>query len=131
MSSLDDLKPTYEDFLRSDDLNYLVKINQAIDDYTASIQDSTNKLSRAASSSSSSKNSSNGGGVGCPRVKVKLSELRSHNPLLERMLVNDPLRHLRALEFAAHEVAKDEQPGYDEKYGECGCGNGLLLNMKL
>ncbi len=59
------------------------------------------------------------GAAACPRVKIKLSELRSDNPALERRLINDPLRHLRALEFAVHDVAVEERPGYDEKYGEC------------
>lgn len=115
MNSLEELKPVYEDFLRSDDFNYVDKITTAIDDYTASIQ---NNNANNISKSSSSKNNGSSGPTGCPRVKIKLSELRSENPVLERRLVNDPLRHLRALEFAAHDVAKDERPGYDDKYGE-------------
>ena len=107
MNSLEELKPSYEDFLRSPRFNYVDQINTAIDDYALEIQ-----------SKSSSASSTGGVGTGCPRVRVKLSELRRDNPVLERRLVNDPLRHMRALEFAAHEIGKDERPGYDDKHGE-------------
>ena len=104
MSSLEELKAKYDDFLRSDRFNYTDRINTAIDDYT---------LERQTKSS----NVKGGVGTGCPRVKVKLSELRSEDPDLERRLIHDPLRHLRALEFAAHEIGKDERPDYDDKLG--------------
>lgn len=110
MNSLEELKPSYEDFLRSPRFNYVDRINTAIDDYTHEIQ--------TAASGSKSSNVRAGSGMGCPRVKVKLNELRSENPALERRMVDDPLRHLRALEFAAHDIGKDERPGYDDKYGE-------------
>lgn len=119
MNSLEELKGHYENFLRSDQFNYVDNITTAIDDYTEAIQNNANHISKTSSKTGAG--TSNGGskvtGMGCPRVKVKLSELRNENPMLERRLVHDPLRHLRALEFAAHDVAKDERPGYDDKYG--------------
>ena len=112
MNSLEELKGHYENFLRSDQFNYVDNITTAIDDYRLAIQNNAN-LTGAETSNGRSKVT----GMACPRVKVKLSELRNENPMLERRLVHDPLRHLRALEFAAHDVAKDERPGYDDKYG--------------
>lgn len=105
MNSLEELKPSYEDFLRSPRFTYVDRINTAIDDY-------------AEEKESKSSSVTGGVGTGCPRVRVKLSDLRSENPVLERRLVSDPLRHLRALEFAAHEIGQDERPGYDDKHGE-------------
>ena len=104
MNSLEELKPSYEDFLRSPRFDYVDRINTAIDDY--------------ADKQSKSSSVTGGVGTGCPRVRVKLSDLRRENPVLERRLVNDPLRHMRAFEFAAHEIGKDERPGYDDKLGE-------------
>ena len=113
MNSLEELKPSYEDFLRSPRFNYVDRISTAIDDYAREMQ-------MKSSGSKAAGAAVNGGGVGtgCPRVKIKLSELRSENPALERRLINDPLRHLRAVEFAAHDIGIDERPGYDEKHGE-------------
>ena len=105
MNSLEELKPSYEDFLRSPRFNYVDRINTAIDDYALEKQ-------------KKSPNETGGVGTGCPRVRVKLSELRVENTVLERRLVSDPLRHLRALEFAAHEIGQDERPGYDDKHGK-------------
>ena len=107
MNSLEELKPSYEDFLRSPRFNYVDRINTAIDDYTYALE-----KERKSSSVTG------GAGTGCPRVRVKLSDLRSENPVLERRLVSDPLRHLRALEFAAHEIGQDEIPEYYDKHGE-------------
>ena len=42
-----------------------------------------------------------------------MSELRSHGNLSQQ-LRRDPLRHLRALEAACHEIAQDQRPGYDK-----------------
>jgi hypothetical protein len=103
MTSLEDLKLSYEEFFRSPRYNYADRINTAIDDYAES--QSKTKVT-------------GGAGTGCPRVKVKLSELRSVNAVLERRLINDPLRHLRALELAAHDIGKDDRPGYDSKNGK-------------
>ena len=59
-----------------------------------------------------------GTGVGCPRVRIKMSEIRSvDNGTLSQQLRYDPLRHLRALEIACHEIALENRPGYDAKYG--------------
>jgi len=54
-------------------------------------------------------------GWGCPRVRVSLGELRAEHPRLAQRLRYDPLRHLRALEAACHEVALEERPGYDKE----------------
>mmetsp|Transcript_3137 Transcript_3137/g.4179 ORF Transcript_3137/g.4179 Transcript_3137/m.4179 type:complete len:791 (-) Transcript_3137:377-2749(-) len=102
MNSLEELKQSYGDFLRSQQFTYVDRVNTAIDDYQLQTQ-------------SSSLKSSGGAIAGCPRVKINLSELRSVNPSLERRLINDPLRHLRALEFAAHEIGNEERPGYDKE----------------
>ena len=52
---------------------------------------------------------------GCPRVEISMAELRSQdNGQLSNRLRRDPFRHLRALEDACHEIAKDERPGYDK-----------------
>jgi DNA replication licensing factor MCM3 len=42
-----------------------------------------------------------------------MSELRAHGQLSSR-LRRDPLRHLRALEAACHEIAQENRPGYDK-----------------
>ncbi len=53
---------------------------------------------------------------GCPRVKISMAELRSNRDdgHLSRQMRYDPLRHLRALEAACHEIASEELPGYDK-----------------
>jgi len=48
----------------------------------------------------------------CPRVRVRISDLRAFNPILAQQLISDPLRHLRALELACHHLAED---GYATK----------------
>ena len=45
----------------------------------------------------------------CLMLKNCLSELRSENSRLEQWLREDPLRHLRALEDACHEIAKETE----------------------
>jgi len=114
MNSLNELRANYEDFLRSPRFNYADRISTAIDDFNNNNNNNNNNTK--------SKNAAATAGVtigpGCPRIKVKLSELRSENPSLERRLINDPLRHLRALEFAAHDIGVDERPGYEEKGGD-------------
>ena len=52
-------------------------------------------------------------GWGCPRVDIGMSELRS-NSNLSQQLRRDPLRHLRALEAACHDIAQEQRPGYDK-----------------
>lgn len=54
-------------------------------------------------------------GWGCPRVEISMAELRSvDNGDLSQRLRRDPLRHLRALEAACHEIAEEVRPGYDK-----------------
>lgn len=52
-------------------------------------------------------------GWGCPRVNISMSELRAFGQLSSR-LRSDPLRHLRALEAACHDIAQENRPGYDK-----------------
>merc|ERR1712238_41071 len=61
-----------------------------------------------------SQNDGNAVGWGFPRVKISLTDLRSHAPHLEGRLRGDPMRHLRALEAACHIIAIEERPGYDK-----------------
>ncbi len=73
------------------------KINTAIDDY--------NERSRQLSVK----------GWGCPRVDIGMADLRSQdNGQLSTRLRLDPLRHMRALEAACHEIANETRPGYDK-----------------
>lgn len=54
-------------------------------------------------------------GWGNPRVEISMSELRSQdNGQLSQRLRQDPLRHLRALEAACHDIAQEVRPGYDK-----------------
>lgn len=99
-NSHEELRGSYEDFLRSENFGQVDKIATAIDDYNAN---------------SMGKESNVNMGSSCPRVKINLTELRSENPRLEQGLRTDPLRHLRALEAACHIIALEERPEY-EKY---------------
>ena len=77
--------------------NYVDKINTAIDDY--------NERSRRLSVR----------GWGCPRVEVGMADLRAQdNGQLSTRLRKDPLRHMRALEAACHDIAMEMRPGYDK-----------------
>lgn len=108
-NSLPELRAQYDDFLREDRFGYTEKIATAIDDH---LQRSTrsNKGGGAAAADSSS----SGSLIGHPRLRVPLSDLRSHDPRLSNSLLRDPLRHIRALEGAAHDIALEERPGYDK-----------------
>lgn len=99
-NSLEGLRDSYTDFLRdyvpNKSYNYTDRIITAIDDYNAQ-SDRNGKA-----------------GFGCPRVKLNLTELRSSNPTLEQQLRQDPLRHIRAIEAACHEIALAERPSYSK-----------------
>jgi hypothetical protein len=57
-----------------------------------------------------------GTSAGCPRVSISLAELRSQGDgQMSRLMRLDPLRHLRALEAACHNVASEQRPGYDKE----------------
>lgn len=64
------------------------------------------------------------GSAASMRVCFSMAELRSAN-LSERLRL-DPLRHMRALEAACHQIVNEEHPGYDVKAGTtkifCCCG---------
>lgn len=47
---------------------------------------------------------------GSPRLHLRYSEIRSHDPALADAFRSDPFRHLRALEAAANTLARDENP---------------------
>jgi len=119
-TSHDELRSSYEDFLHADKFSQLDRIATAIDDYNArrakSKPKSLSSNSKTLSSNDGDSNSSLSIGWGCPRVKIRLSELRSSGTFahLERRLRVDPLRHLRALEAACHTIATEERPGYDK-----------------
>jgi hypothetical protein len=49
-----------------------------------------------------------------PCFRLNLLELRSSNEGLERQFRLDPLRHLRALEAACHNIAREERPTYEK-----------------
>lgn len=107
MANLDELRTKYGDFLHEDRFGYTERIGTAIDDH---VQRSARKGGPAPAGADA------GGGalIGHPRLRVPLSDLRSHDPRLSNALQRDPLRHLRALEAAAHDIALEERPGYDK-----------------
>jgi hypothetical protein len=53
--------------------------------------------------------------AGCPRVTISMAELRSADGQLSQAVRLDPLRQMRALEAACHQVATEERPGYDKE----------------
>ena len=58
--------------------------------------------------------------AGGPRVSISMAELRSEGDgQLSQNLRRDPLRHLRALEAACHQIATDDRPGYDKEGTFC------------
>mmetsp|Transcript_7876 Transcript_7876/g.7468 ORF Transcript_7876/g.7468 Transcript_7876/m.7468 type:complete len:808 (-) Transcript_7876:256-2679(-) len=102
------IRAQYDDFLRGQRFNVISRIETSVDDFvqrSRNLQSGTNK---------GSNNGIEAVGWGCPRVRIALSELRSENPRLEQRLRADPLRHLRALEDACHEIAKETRQGYDK-----------------
>jgi len=94
--------------------DYVDRISTAVDDY---VQKSRSKSGSNIPnpSSKSTTDPMDIVGWGCPRVRVSLGELRAEHPRLAQRLRYDPLRHLRALEAACHEVALEERPGYDKE----------------
>lgn len=112
-NSLLELRTSYDEFLRSDRFGYADRVGTAIDDH---YQRSTNassggKQGKGQGSSSATTTTL----VGHPRLRIPLSDLRSHDPRLSNALLRDPLRHIRALEAAAHDLALEERPGYDKR----------------
>jgi len=103
MANLDELRTKYGDFLHEDRFGYAERIGTAIDDH---VQRGVRKGSSSGAGAGSL--------VGNPRLRVPLSDLRSHDHRLSNALQRDPLRHLRALEAAAHDVALAERPGYNK-----------------
>ncbi|KAL3935520.1 MAG: hypothetical protein SGBAC_008978 [Bacillariaceae sp.] len=99
-----ELKGEYDSFLRQERYRHVDRICIAIDDYAHR----TNNLRVE--------------GWGCPRVNISMSELRSYEQMSQR-LRQDPLRHLRALEAACHEIAQEFRPGYDK--------NGVQIMVAL
>ena len=45
---------------------------------------------------------------------MNLAELRSSQPQLEQGLLNDPNRHIRAIQMVLDEIASEERPGYNK-----------------
>eukprot|EP00980_Cylindrotheca_fusiformis_P018667 scaffold6219_cov146-Cylindrotheca_fusiformis.AAC.2 len=100
-----ELKEEYDGFLRQERYGHVDRICTAIDDYA--------HRSRSLAVE----------GWGCPRVNVSMSELRAASGQLSSRLRRDPLRHLRALEAACHEIAQESRPGYDK--------NGVSIKVAL
>lgn len=123
-NSLLELRASYDEFLRTDRFGYTDRIGTAIDDHVqrsaaAAARGGSNK---SASGGADSATTTGGGGpaggslIGHPRLRIPLSELRSHDARLSNALMRDPLRHIRALEAAAHDVGLEERPGYDKNH---------------
>ncbi|CAJ1953617.1 unnamed protein product [Cylindrotheca closterium] len=99
-----ELKGEYDSFLRQERYGHVDRISTAIDDYAHRSRNLKVE------------------GWGCPRVNISMSELRSFEQLSKR-LRHDPLRHMRALEAACHEIAQESRPGYDK--------NGIQIKVAL
>lgn len=108
-NSLLELRAKYDDFLREERFGYTERVATAVDDYVQ-------RGARKGSGADAAGGPSGGSLVGHPRLRVLLSDLRSHDPRLSNALLRDPLRHIRALEAAAHDVAAAERPGYDKHH---------------
>ena len=52
--------------------------------------------------------------LACPRLFLRMTELRAYDPQLPQRFRLDPLRHMRALETATQDVAEQNEPGYDK-----------------
>ena len=52
--------------------------------------------------------------LACPRLFLRMAELRTYDAQLPQRFRMDPLRHMRALETAAQDVAEQNEPGYDK-----------------
>ena len=52
--------------------------------------------------------------LACPRLFLRMAELRAYDAQLPQRFRVDPLRHMRALETAAQDVAEQNEPGYDK-----------------
>jgi DNA replication licensing factor MCM3 len=111
-NSLLELRASYDEFLRSDRFGYADLIGTAVDDH---VQRSQKRQDHPPGGGGGGPPTPSSTLVGHPRLRVPLSDLRSHDPRLSNALLRDPLRHLRALESAAHELALEERPGYDLK----------------
>lgn len=106
-NSLLELRTSYDEFLRTDRFGYTDRIGTAIDDHVQ-------RSARKGGGTSSDNQQSGGSLIGHPRLRVPLSDLRSYDTRLSNALLRDPLRHIRAIESAAHEIALEERPGYDK-----------------
>jgi DNA replication licensing factor MCM3 len=106
------LQGEYESFFNQ--MGYEPKIDKCVSEHL-----SRNRAVNAPPSSSSGGkgNAVSQGPVGsiCPRLRVRMTDMRSFNPLLAQQLISNPLRHLRALELACHMMADESTPGYDLK----------------
>mmetsp|Transcript_37226 Transcript_37226/g.78515 ORF Transcript_37226/g.78515 Transcript_37226/m.78515 type:complete len:810 (+) Transcript_37226:263-2692(+) len=108
-NSLLELKAKYDDFLREDRFGYTERIGTAIDDHVQ-------RSARTSGGGKGTDAATGGSLIGHPRLRIPLSDLRSHDSRLSNSLLSDPLRHIRAMEGAAHEIALEERPGYDKNH---------------
>eukprot|EP00584_Thalassiosira_punctigera_P002028 CAMPEP_0172528234 /NCGR_PEP_ID=MMETSP1067-20121228/2685_1 /TAXON_ID=265564 ORGANISM="Thalassiosira punctigera, Strain Tpunct2005C2" /NCGR_SAMPLE_ID=MMETSP1067 /ASSEMBLY_ACC=CAM_ASM_000444 /LENGTH=815 /DNA_ID=CAMNT_0013312113 /DNA_START=186 /DNA_END=2633 /DNA_ORIENTATION=+ len=112
-NSLLELRTKYDDFLREERFSYAERISTAVDDH---VRRGSRGGSGGKGPSPDAAGGVGGSLVGHPRLRVPLSDLRSHDPRLSNALLRDPLRHIRALEAAAHDIALEERPGYDKDH---------------
>eukprot|EP00526_Cylindrotheca_closterium_P015571 CAMPEP_0113659872 /NCGR_PEP_ID=MMETSP0017_2-20120614/32595_1 /TAXON_ID=2856 /ORGANISM="Cylindrotheca closterium" /LENGTH=256 /DNA_ID=CAMNT_0000574463 /DNA_START=120 /DNA_END=887 /DNA_ORIENTATION=+ /assembly_acc=CAM_ASM_000147 len=121
-----ELKGEYDSFLRQERYGHVDRISTAIDDYahrTKNLKVEGWGCPRVNISMSELRSFEHKvEGWGCPRVNISMSELRSFEQLSQR-LRQDPLRHMRALEAACHEIAQESRPGYDK--------NGIQIKVAL
>jgi DNA replication licensing factor MCM3 len=107
------LTPSHSVF-PSQRFDYGDRIEQAVDDCWRITKESYGKQQNQGT------NPSNGGGngVACPRIKIDLTELRSISHLLEQSIRTDPLRHIRAMEHACHDLALERSSNYSKLLSE-------------
>lgn len=95
LRSHDELRLEYDEFLRLERFRYSDRIASCIDEHLQR----NNKLGATTEDSSSTKK--------CPRIRIRVGDIRSFHSALATALFAFPLQHLRALEMAAQEVAND------------------------
>ncbi|KAL7544995.1 hypothetical protein ACHAWF_008363 [Thalassiosira exigua] len=134
-NSLLELKARYDDFLREDRFGYPERIGTAVDDCVRrSSGGGGGGGGKAGGGGIGGSNDASGGSLtGRPRLRVPLSDLRSFDPRLSNALRRDPLRHVRALESAAHDLAGEERPGYDkdDSADPSAAGSGSATNGRI
>lgn len=68
--------------------------------------------------------------LACPRLFLRMAELRTYDPTLPQRFRMDPLRHMRALETAAQDIASQNEPGYDKTCKSTSGYQYIILHRK-